>query len=88
MQSLGVNVALVQGSFTPATSHKHTELRQGYGLTEGAAHLLPIEDWLRKAGTIGQLLPTCEARLVEDGKDVEEGQPGEFWLRGPCVFQV
>jgi acyl-CoA synthetase (AMP-forming)/AMP-acid ligase II len=41
-------------------------------------------------GSIGKLLPTFEARLVdtETGKDVENaGQAGELWVRGPSVMK-
>lgn len=61
----------------------------GYGLTESVGFYQPLRDWLRKAGSAGLLMPHLEARLVgEDGKDVEEGEPGELWLRGPCMFKV
>jgi len=41
-------------------------------------------------GSIGKLLPTFEARLVdtETGEDVREaGQAGELWVRGPSVMK-
>lgn len=39
---------------------------------------------------MGPLLPNLEARLViDDGaRDAEEGEPGEFWIRGPTIFKV
>ena len=39
-------------------------------------------------GTIGTLLPSTEARLVdaETGEDAAAGQPGEIWVRGPQVM--
>ena len=44
---------------------------------------------MRKMGSIGVLLPNLEVRIIdEDGHDVEEGQPGEFWVRGPTVMKV
>lgn len=43
-------------------------------------------------GSIGMLLPNLEARIVDtEGNgdtDVEEGQPGELWIRGPTVMKV
>ncbi|KIP08647.1 hypothetical protein PHLGIDRAFT_103986 [Phlebiopsis gigantea 11061_1 CR5-6] len=72
VQALGVDAALIQG----------------YGLTETIGFLLPTRDWVRKAGSIGLLGSNYEARLVsESGQDVEEGSPGELWLRGPGVFK-
>lgn len=41
-------------------------------------------------GSIGRLLSTFEARLVdtETGQDVEQAsQPGELWVRGPSVMK-
>lgn len=40
-------------------------------------------------GSIGQIMPTFQARLIgtESGVDVEPGQPGELWLRGPSVMK-
>jgi long-subunit acyl-CoA synthetase (AMP-forming) len=41
-------------------------------------------------GSIGKLLPTFEARLVdtESGEDVQEaGKAGELWVRGPSVMK-
>lgn len=65
---------------------------QGYGLTETSptATIVPIQDGLRKIGSVGILLPNLQARLVADENgdiDAEEGQPGELWLRGPTVMK-
>lgn len=44
---------------------------------------------ITKSGSVGRLLPNLEARLVgENGDDVEVGQPGEIWVRGPIVMKV
>jgi malonyl-CoA/methylmalonyl-CoA synthetase len=41
----------------------------------------------RKPGSIGIPLPDLEVRIVNPGtgRDVEPGQTGEFWLKGPAV---
>jgi malonyl-CoA/methylmalonyl-CoA synthetase len=41
----------------------------------------------RKSGSIGIPLPALEVRIVdpETGADVEPGQTGEIWLKGPAV---
>lgn len=65
-------------------------LPPGYGLTETSptTHLLPIDDHLRKVGSIGPLLANLEARLViEDVEDAKEGEPGELWIRGPSIMK-
>jgi acyl-CoA synthetase (AMP-forming)/AMP-acid ligase II len=64
---------------------------QGWGMTETtcAGIMMPgmVED---QTGSIGYLLPNTEAMLVdEDGKevtDLEQGRPGELWLRGPQML--
>ena len=74
-------------------------MSSGYGLTETSptTHILPVQDWLRKVGSTGVLLPNLEARLVRDdtssadGKNVEDAKPGEsgeLWIRGPSVMKV
>jgi len=54
--------------------------------------MVPIEDGMRKVGSVGMLLPNLEARIIDgDGNgdvDVEEGQPGELWVRGPTIMKV
>ena len=72
-------------------------ITQGYGLTETSptTHILPPEYSLKKAGSIGVLLPNLEARLVLDEGidgvvDVKpgSGDSGELWIRGPNVMKV
>lgn len=56
------------------------------------SHFLPFPDSLRKAGSVGLLLPNLQARIVldVDGNvtDVAEGEPGELWVKGPTVMKV
>ena len=67
-------------------------IRQGYGMTE----LSPVTNWTPvemadsvPAGSVGPLLPSTEARLVdpESGEDVAEGEEGELWIRGPQMMR-
>jgi acyl-CoA synthetase (AMP-forming)/AMP-acid ligase II len=67
-------------------------IRQGYGMTE----LSPVSHKSRLArveetppGSVGALVPNTEARLVdpETGTDVERGEEGEIWIRGPQVMK-
>ncbi|KAJ7888260.1 AMP binding protein [Mycena leptocephala] len=67
-------------------------ITQGYGLTETSpsTHSLEFFDSDRKIGSIGHLLPTLKARLVEDDDgliDAEEGKPGELWIQGKTVMK-
>ncbi len=67
-------------------------IEEGYGLTEAApsvtSNAMAPEP---RAGTVGHPLPGIELRLVElgggdDPPDVDVGDPGEVWVRGPNVF--
>ena len=67
----------------------------GYGLTETSpvSHLQRPEHSESKAGSIGQLHPNLEARLMNENdkgedEDAAEGEPGELWIRGASVMKV
>jgi long-chain acyl-CoA synthetase len=61
---------------------------EGYGLTEAAPSVTSSAVGPEpKPASIGLPLPGIDTRLVdESGEDVEEGDPGEIWVRGPNVF--
>jgi acyl-CoA synthetase (AMP-forming)/AMP-acid ligase II len=63
---------------------------QGYGLTEASpvTHLSPADPDRIAIGSVGQLLPNTEARIVDtaSGLDLGPGKQGEIWLRGPQVM--
>ncbi|KAL1852991.1 hypothetical protein Plec18167_005649 [Paecilomyces lecythidis] len=64
-------------------------IAQGWGMTEVVCVGLMVPGFLHDdTGSVGPLLPNCEAMLVdEDGNEVlEEGKPGEVWFRGPQVM--
>lgn len=50
---------------------------QGYGMTECAPVISTNLSWHNKAGSVGKLLPNCEAKTVED----------ELWVKGSSVMQ-
>lgn len=60
--------------------------------TSPVSHFLPFPDSLRKAGSVGLLLPNLQARIVldvdGDVTDVGEGEPGELWVKGPTVMKA
>jgi long-chain acyl-CoA synthetase len=63
-------------------------IEEGYGLTEAGPSVASssMADAPR-AGSVGLPLPDVEVRLVDDeDNDVEPGDPGEVWVRGPNVF--
>ncbi len=62
---------------------------QGYGMTEMSPVSHAISDGEDRAGSSGTLVPNTEARLVDPntGDDVEPGEEGELWVRGPQVMK-
>jgi acyl-CoA synthetase (AMP-forming)/AMP-acid ligase II len=64
---------------------------QGYGLTESSpcTHGIPVERPDIDRGTIGVLMPSVEARIVDPGTgdDVAPGERGELWCRGPNIMR-
>lgn len=63
-------------------------IRQGMGLTETSPtiFLTDLAHAMTKAGSIGKPSLHTEIRIVdEDGEDVERGEIGEMWARGPNV---
>ena len=64
-------------------------LLEGYGLTECSPLVAGNPHNLKSySGSIGFPVPSTEIRLLDDdGTDVQEGQPGEMWVRGPQVMK-
>lgn len=63
-------------------------LYEGYGLTEAAPGVTStIVSGRPKAGSIGRAFPGVELRLLdEEGDEVDDGDPGEIWIRGDNLF--
>jgi long-chain acyl-CoA synthetase len=62
---------------------------EGYGMTECAPVVATtLVDGRPRAGSVGLTIPGVEVRLVdESGQEVDEGDPGEVWVRGASVFR-
>ncbi|TMD38941.1 MAG: 4-coumarate--CoA ligase family protein [Chloroflexi bacterium] len=64
---------------------------QGYGLTETSpvVSTTPIDPAQRRAGSAGLLIPNTECKVVDpaSGAELEPGQQGEIWVRGPQVMK-
>ena len=50
---------------------------QGYGMTECSPVISTTVSWNVRKGTVGQLVPNCEAKTVDE----------ELWVRGSSVMQ-
>jgi len=63
-------------------------LQEAYGLTE-TAPLLTVRQYKKsRRGTIGQLLPGTEARVLDaNGKSLPPGKNGIIWVRGRQVMK-
>lgn len=53
------------------------DILQGYGMTECAPVISTTRSWDIRKGTVGQLMPNCEAKTVDE----------ELWVRGSSVMQ-
>lgn len=49
---------------------------QGYGMTECSPVICNNLDWDNRVGSVGKLLPNCEAKIVDD----------EIWVKGSSVM--
>ncbi len=64
-------------------------LHNGYGLTECSPNIAQTQvETPRSDISVGRILPGMEARLIGmNGKDVDHGEIGELWVRGPNVMK-
>ncbi|QRW20451.1 AMP binding enzyme [Rhizoctonia solani] len=88
-QSINTTSPRFVSSFqAPRPSEQNSKPASNNVFTSPTCTLLPLQWAEQKVGSAGELLPNLEARLVtEDGTDAKEGEPGEFWLRGPSVMK-
>jgi malonyl-CoA/methylmalonyl-CoA synthetase len=57
-----------------------------YGMTETLMNASNPYEGERRAGTVGPPLPGVDVRILgAQGKDVDSGETGELWVRGPNV---
>jgi len=65
-----------------------TEIVEGYGLTETSPVATGNPVGAARIGSIGIPMPSTDVRLVDEaGREVPQGSPGEFTIRGPQVMQ-
>ncbi|KAK1836867.1 hypothetical protein QBC39DRAFT_337517 [Podospora conica] len=64
------------------------QFTQTWGLSEttGSMTVMPRGEENDLTGSVSRLLSNGSARIVDDdGRDVEVGEPGEIWVKGPNV---
>jgi len=67
-----------------------TNIVEGYGLSEACGGIIGNNQYNFHPGTVGSPLYYHHVRLVdvEGGeKEMETGQEGELWVKGPCVMK-
>ncbi|KAG8958567.1 hypothetical protein FRC03_009012 [Tulasnella sp. 419] len=96
LKNLGSGAAPLPASVVYGLTERFTKkgydvsITNGYGMTETspASHVLKCSMSLKKVGSVGELFPNLEARLMDDNdKDVKEGERGEIWIRGAVVMK-
>ena len=72
-----------------ATDRLGAEILQGYGMTETSPATHVALEGSGKPGSVGGLVPSSECRVVDvsTGEDVEPGESGEIWVRGPHIMK-
>jgi fatty-acyl-CoA synthase len=73
-----------------AYNRKGVKVGQGYGLTETSPFvcLLPIEDSVRKIGSVGPPVLHVEVKIIDEhGNELGLNQVGEIITKGPHVFK-
>ncbi len=59
-------------------------LSEYYGASEGlgSGTFVTSEEWLRKPGTVGKALPTCEVHILDEkGNELPTGEVGQVWFK-------
>src|SRR5205814_472464 len=86
-----VRIAVVAGGLAPVPlirryEEKGVHLEAHYGGTEMGPSVLalsPVDRAHMEAGSVGKPVQHTAVRLVDDGHDVPDGEPGEIWIKGP-----
>ena len=71
------------------TARLDVEVLQGYGMTETSPATHIALEGCGKPGSVGGVVPSSECRIVDvsTGDDVEQGDSGEIWVRGPHIMK-
>ena len=80
--STDVPVSLIQ-----EVQSRGVPITQIYGATETSplAIYQQVDEAFESTGSIGRAGSKCEIRIVRDGQDADDGEPGEIWVKGRNV---
>jgi long-chain acyl-CoA synthetase len=59
-------------------------LSEYYGASEGlgSGTFVTSEEWLKKPGTVGKALPTCQVLILDEkGNELPSGEVGQIWFK-------
>ncbi|HZQ39474.1 MAG TPA: class I adenylate-forming enzyme family protein [Rhizomicrobium sp.] len=67
----------------------HAMPGQGWGMTETSATCTTHsgQDYLHRPASCGPALPVCRLKIMQDGKELPPGRPGELWAFGPNIVK-
>jgi len=69
-------------------AHTGHRILERYGMSETLITLSNPYEGERRPGAVGQPVPGCEVRVVDEaGDDVAPGELGELWVRSPWLMQ-
>ncbi|MBN2663482.1 MAG: AMP-binding protein [Bacteroidales bacterium] len=60
---------------------------QGYGLTEATPVISANTAELHKLGTSGMVLKNIDCKIIDDGKELRQGQKGEIFIKADSVMK-
>lgn len=88
MRALSIGSTDVPIPLIESMHDRYIPVIQVYGSTETSplAIYQQPDNALTSVGSIGRCGSECEIRLVQDGKDVAEGENGEIWVRGDNIL--
>ncbi len=67
----------------------HAMPGQGWGMTETSATCTTHsgQDYLHRPASCGPALPVCQLKVMQDGRELPPGTPGELWAFGPNIVK-
>lgn len=89
VKALSIGSTDVPVELIEAVHARGVPLCQVYGATEtGPFAIYQVRDEaMATVGSLGRVGAPCDVRLVTEGRDVDVGEPGEVWVKGPNVLR-